>query len=112
MLDKIDKQIDSYDSKVGSSLNHINVDSEGRLTVGDLERALKVIKHAPTDEIICGIVKKLDVDSDGHVVLNDVLDLIKEEGLGVVVDDAEEKLVGVGREMRDDKPRKEDILQS
>ncbi|KAG8906052.1 hypothetical protein FRB99_007709 [Tulasnella sp. 403] len=112
MLDKIDKQIASYDSKVGLSLNHINVDSEGRLTVGDLERALKLIKHAPGDDLIAGIVKKLDVDSDGYVVLEDVLALVKDEGLGIVVDDAEEKLLGVGRDMRDDKPRKEDILQS
>lgn len=112
MLDKIDKQIESYDSKVGVSLDHINVDSEGRLTVGDVERALKLIKHAPSDDQIAGICKKLDIDDDGLVVLSDVMDLVKDEGLGVVVDDAEEKLAGVSRELKDDKPRKEDILQS
>ncbi|KAG9046188.1 hypothetical protein FS837_004900 [Tulasnella sp. UAMH 9824] len=112
MLDKIDKQIESYDSKVGVSLDHINVDSEGHLTVGDLERALKLIKHAPSDDQIAGICKKLDIDDDGLVPLSDVMDLIKDEGLGVVVDDAEEKLAGVSRELKDDKPRKEDILQS
>ncbi|KAG8957599.1 hypothetical protein FRC00_003752, partial [Tulasnella sp. 408] len=112
MLDKIDKQIESYDSKVGVSLDHIDVDNEGRLTVGDVERALKLIKHAPSDDQIAGICKKLDIDDDGLVVLSDVMDLIKDEGLGVVVDDAEEKLAGVSRELKDDKPRKEDILQS
>ncbi|KIO34413.1 hypothetical protein M407DRAFT_16936 [Tulasnella calospora MUT 4182] len=112
MLDKIDKQIESYDSKVGVSLDHISVDSEGRLTVGDVERALKLIKHAPDDDAISGICKKLDIDDDGLVVLSDVMDLIKDEGLGVVVDDAEEKLAGASRELKDDKPRKEDILQS
>ncbi|KAG8928946.1 hypothetical protein FRC01_005153 [Tulasnella sp. 417] len=112
MLDKIDKQIESYDSKVGVSLDHINVDQEGRLTVGDVERALKLIKHAPSDDQIAGICKKLDIDDDGLVVLNDVMDLVKDEGLGVVVDDAEEKLAGVSRELKDDKPRKEDILHS
>lgn len=111
-MDKIDKQIESYDSKVGVSLDHINIDREGRLTVGDVERALKLIKHAPGDDAIAGICKKLDLDDDGLVVLNDVMDLIKDEGLGVVVDDAEGELVGVGREMKDDKPRKEDILHS
>lgn len=83
MLDKIDKQIASYDSRVGTSLDHITIDSQGRMSVDDLERALGLIKHAPDEEAIGGIVKKLDVDSDGLVVLEDVLGLVKEEGLGV-----------------------------
>ncbi|KAG8863085.1 hypothetical protein FRB96_009265 [Tulasnella sp. 330] len=112
MLDKIDKQIASYDKRMGKSLDHINIDHEGRVTVGELERALKLIKHAPGDDVIEGIVKKLDVDSDGLVVLEDVLSLVKDEGLGICVDDEAEKLISLGREIKkDDKPRKEDILQ-
>jgi hypothetical protein len=30
--------------------------------------------------------------------------------VGVVVDDEEEKLLGTSRDIRDDKPRKEDII--
>jgi len=82
MLDKIDKQIESYDSRVGTSLDHINIDAQGRMSVGDLERALGYIKHAPDAEAIDGIIKKLDVDNDGLVVLEDVVGLVKEEGLG------------------------------
>jgi LETM1 and EF-hand domain-containing protein 1, mitochondrial len=82
MLDKCDKQIDSYESRVGTSLDHIAIDAEGRMSVGDLERALRLIKHAPDENAIEGIVKKLDVDSDSFVVLEDVLGLVKEEGLG------------------------------
>jgi hypothetical protein len=41
-----------------------------------------VIKHAPPPEVVQGVVKKLDVDSDGYVMLEHVLDLIGEEGLG------------------------------
>ena len=85
MLDKIDKQIASYDSKVGLSLDHIDIDKEGRITVGDLKRALKLNKHAPGDELCDGIVKKLDVDSDGLVPFGDVLALVKDEGLGASV---------------------------
>jgi LETM1 and EF-hand domain-containing protein 1, mitochondrial len=47
-----------------------------------LEQALSVIKHAPPPEVVQGIVKKLDVDDDGYVILEHVLDLIGEEGLG------------------------------
>jgi len=54
----------------------------GRISVHDLEQALKVIKHAPPPEVVQGVVKKLDVDSDGYVMLEHVLDLIGEEGLG------------------------------
>jgi LETM1 and EF-hand domain-containing protein 1, mitochondrial len=54
----------------------------GRISVQDLEQALKVIKHAPPPEVVQGVVKKLDVDDDGYVVLEEILDLIGEEGLG------------------------------
>lgn len=41
-----------------------------------------MIKHAPEPEVVKRVVKKLDVDDDGYVVLEHVLDLIGEEGLG------------------------------
>lgn len=34
------------------------------------------------------------------------------QSIGTVVSAEEEKLVGLGRDLRDEKPRKEDILQS
>lgn len=82
MLNKIDKQLSAYDEKVGSSLQLIQLDPHGRISVEDLEEALKVIKHAPEPEVVQGVVKKLDVDQDGYVVLEHVMDLIGEEGLG------------------------------
>jgi LETM1 and EF-hand domain-containing protein 1, mitochondrial len=78
------------------------------------------------------VVKKLDVDDDGYVVLEEILDLIGEEGLGtspsmhwfvnrltcgiigVVVDAEAQDLLGQGRELlksKAAKPRKEDIVQ-
>jgi LETM1 and EF-hand domain-containing protein 1 len=104
----------------------------GRISVQDLEQALKVIKHAPPPEVVQGVVKKLDVDDDGYVVLEEILDLIGEEGLGashsmhslvnrltcvitgVVVDAEAQDLLGQGRELlksKAAKPRKEDIVQ-
>ena len=99
MLTKIDKQLDAYDKKVGSSLQLVQMDpngrpfretdcvslltdSVGRISVQDLEQALKVIKHAPEPEVVKRVVKKLDVDDDGYVLLEHVLDLVGEEGLG------------------------------
>lgn len=110
----------------------MDIDSQiGRISVQDLEQALHVIKHAPPPEVVQGIVKKLDVDDDGYVVLEEILDLIGEEGLGmyhlsyvviqaltkvpgVVVDAEAQDLLGQGRELlksKAAKPRKEDIVQ-
>lgn len=82
MLTKIDSQLSDYDSRVGSSLQLISADPQGRISVRDLEHALGVIKHKPDAETVEGIVRKLDVDQDGFVVLEHVLDLVREEGLG------------------------------
>ncbi|KAG8702493.1 hypothetical protein FRC08_003454 [Ceratobasidium sp. 394] len=111
MLTKIDQQLEAYDAKVGSSLQMITCDSQGKIPVHDLERALRVIKHAPGEDEIEGLVRKLDVDHDGYVVLEHVLGLVREEGLGIVLDDEAKSIVGQGREIIDSRPKKEDIVQ-
>jgi hypothetical protein len=83
MLTKIDKQIEAYDSRVGSSLQMISAD-QGRISVQDLEKALAVIKHKPEDQVGLAVIQKLDADKDGFVELEHVLDLVREEGLGTV----------------------------
>ncbi|KAG8745569.1 hypothetical protein FRC10_007747 [Ceratobasidium sp. 414] len=112
MLTKIDQQLEAYDAKVGSSLQMITCDSQGKIPVHDLERALRVIKHAPGEDEIEGLVHKLDVDHDGYVVLEHVLGLVREEGLGIVLDDEAKSIVGQGREIIDSRPKKEDIVQA
>lgn len=97
MLGKLDKQLEAYDEKVGNSLQIVKLDPHGKalgsfgggcslpagkISVHDLEQALSVIKHAPSPEVVRGVVQKLDVDGDGFVLLEHVLDLIGEEGLG------------------------------
>jgi LETM1 and EF-hand domain-containing protein 1 len=54
----------------------------------------------------------LDVDKDGFVELEHVLGLVKEEGLGIVLDDDAQSLIGQGIEIKNSKPRKEDIVQA
>jgi len=68
MIKKIDSQLEKYDEKVGSSLNVIQTNAKGQISLADLKRAMVAIKHAPKEEDIEGIGKKLDVDSDGFVV--------------------------------------------
>lgn len=82
MLTKIDTQLQEYDSRVGSSLQMISADAQGRISVQDLEKALAVIKHKPDDEVGQAVIQKLDVDRDGFVELEHVLGLVREEGLG------------------------------
>lgn len=89
MLVSIDKELARYDSEIGTKLNILKPDEEGRLTIGDLEEVLKVIKNHPEDERIKNIVKKLDKDSDGFVALQEIIHLAEEEynrseGTGIV----------------------------
>ncbi|KAJ7285927.1 LETM1-like protein-domain-containing protein [Mycena rebaudengoi] len=111
MLTKIDSQIQAYDARVGSSLQLISADAQGRISVQDLEKALAVIKHKPDDVVGQAVIQKLDVDKDGFVELEHVLGLVREEGLGIVMDDDAQSLLGQGREIKNSKPRKEDIVQ-
>jgi LETM1 and EF-hand domain-containing protein 1 len=109
MIQKIDKELEQYDSEVGSKLNLIQANESGQISVHDLEEALRVIKHTPGDnERIKKIVKKLDVDGDGLVFLDHISELCTEgEGLGVLVkkepESSDEKVK---------KPKKEDIIQT
>ncbi|KAF8959033.1 LETM1-like protein-domain-containing protein [Flammula alnicola] len=111
MLAKIDTQLQEYDNRVGSSLQLISADPQGRISVQDLETALAVIKHRPDDEISHAVIQKLDVDQDGFVELEHVLGLVKEEGLGILLDDEAQSIIGQGKELKNSKPRKEDIVQ-
>ncbi|CCM03687.1 uncharacterized protein FIBRA_05831 [Fibroporia radiculosa] len=111
MLTKIDQQLSDYDARVGSSLQMISCDSQGRISVQDLEKALAVIKHKPDEEVGHRVIEKLDVDKDGFVELEHVLGLVREEGLGTVLDDEAQSIIGQGDELKKSKPRKEDIVQ-
>jgi len=111
MLTKIDQQLSDYDERVGSSLQMISCDPQGRISVHDLEKALAVIKHKPDEEVGHKVIEKLDVDKDGFVELEHVLGLVREEGLGTLLDDEAQSIIGQGKELKKNKPRKEDIVQ-
>ena len=110
----------------------ISCDPQGRISVQDLHKALKVIKHQPDENVGYAVIQKLDVDKDGFVELEHVLGLVREEGLGmcnssishhftrvlnyislpgIVIDNEAQDLIGQGKELKASKPRKEDIVQ-
>ncbi|RHZ56713.1 hypothetical protein Glove_397g12 [Diversispora epigaea] len=108
MIQKIDKELEQYDTEVGSKLNIIQANESGQISVNALEEALRIIKHTPGDnERIKKIVKKLDADGDGLVFLDHISELCTEgEGLGVLVENENES----NKEEKVKKPKKEDIV--
>ncbi|WVW82468.1 hypothetical protein I302_104479 [Kwoniella bestiolae CBS 10118] len=118
MIQTIDTQLEKYDEKVGSSLNVIETSPHGQIALVDLKKALGVIKHKPSDEIIEGLGKKLDVDQDGFVELDHVIELTQDHGLGILLEDEEARnILDKGSDIRHSKdvkelkPKREDILQ-
>uniref|UniRef100_V5GT45 Mitochondrial proton/calcium exchanger protein n=2 Tax=Kalmanozyma brasiliensis (strain GHG001) TaxID=1365824 RepID=V5GT45_KALBG len=115
MLQKIDTQLEEYDRDVGSRMNLIETSQTGKISVDDLEQALRLIKHKPEDEVIEKIVDKLDVDHDGLVPLDDVLELAQAEtGLGILRDEGVKEIHAQGKEIRSKdglKPKKSDIVE-
>ncbi|WOO86043.1 Mitochondrial proton/calcium exchanger protein [Vanrija pseudolonga] len=119
MIKKVDAELEKYDERVGASLNLINTNHKGQISLADLKSALRVIKHAPPEDVIEGLGKKLDVDQDGFVDLDHVLELTQDDGLGIVIDDAASDLVNKGKDIRHStdvkevkelKPKREDII--
>lgn len=115
MLEKIDNQLEEYDRDVGSRMHLIEASHTGKISVDDLEQALRLIKHKPEDEVIEKIVDKLDVDHDGLVPLDDVLELARAEtGLGILRDEGVKQIHAQGKEIRNGdtlKPKKSDIVE-
>ncbi|KAG0324786.1 hypothetical protein BGZ99_001455 [Dissophora globulifera] len=114
MIAKLDQELQAYDADVGNKLQAFQANERGELTVKDIESALKVIKHAPDEEKIKQIVKKLDVDGDGLVLLSLIVDLAdlveQEEGTGVLVEG--KKIQGKDLEAeKDTRLKKEDVLK-
>ncbi|KAH9048224.1 LETM1-domain-containing protein [Lactarius hengduanensis] len=111
MLTKLDKQLEEYDARVGGSLQLIACDAAGSIPVRDLSKALSMIRHRPEEDVVAHVVDKLDVDHDGFVELEHVLGLAREEGLGIVVETDETDARSLLGEIKESKPRKEDIVQ-
>ncbi|KAG0042023.1 hypothetical protein BGZ83_000994 [Gryganskiella cystojenkinii] len=114
MIAKLDLEIAAYDADVGNKLQAFQANERGELSVADIEAALKVIKHAPDADNIKQIVKKLDVDGDGLVLLSHIVELADlvedEEGTGVLVEGKKVHTSDKDAE-KDKKLKKEDVVK-
>ncbi|KAF9361787.1 hypothetical protein BGX26_011782 [Mortierella sp. AD094] len=114
MIAKLDQELQAYDADVGNRLQAFQANERGELTVTDIEEALKVIKHAPDAEKIKQIVKKLDADGDGLVLLSHIVELAdlveQEEGTGVLVEGKKTHNKHIEEE-KETKLKKEDLLK-
>ncbi|KAF9544007.1 hypothetical protein EC957_000276 [Mortierella hygrophila] len=96
MISKLDEELVVYESHSQEKFKPMETNDRNKLTVAEVEAALRIIKHTPDDETIRLIVQKLDVDSDGLIQLDhiyELADLVEQEegtggvfGEGVVVD--------------------------
>ncbi|KAI9209226.1 LETM1-like protein-domain-containing protein [Polychytrium aggregatum] len=89
MIASLEKELIKYDAEIGSKLNLVKPNEEGKISLEEIEEVLKVIKDYPNDDRVKHIVKELDVDGDGFVSIAEVLVLAQEhsnkEGYGVVL---------------------------
>ncbi|KAF9198423.1 hypothetical protein BGZ49_000757 [Haplosporangium sp. Z 27] len=113
MIAKLDKELQAYDADVGNKLQAFQANERGELTVKDIEEALKVIRHAPDGEKIKQIVRKLDSDGDGLVLLSHIVELAdlveQEEGTGVLVEGKKVQDKNLEAE-KEKKLKKEDLV--
>ncbi|KAF9568318.1 hypothetical protein EC968_002971 [Mortierella alpina] len=113
MISRLDQELEAFDAAVGNTLQMFKPNERGEVTVADLEAALKVIRHAPTEDNIKQIVKRLDADGDGLVLLDHIVQLAdwveQEEGQGVLLGGWDMQPAGK-REEGPKRLRKEDIL--
>ncbi|CAO3572625.1 unnamed protein product [Mortierella alpina] len=115
IISRLDHELEAFDAAVGNTLQAFQTNERGEVTIADLEAALKVIRHAPAEENIKQIVRRLDVDDDGLILLDHIVQLAdwveQEEGHGVVLGGLDIQQEGRGTTGPNNRPRKEDILK-
>lgn len=103
MLEKIDEQLEAYEEEVGSKMHIIEASPSGKISVDDLEQALRLIKHRPSEDVLERLVDSMDKDKDGLVPLHEVVALAQQEiGLGIVREDSIKDIAGQGRKLGDE----------
>jgi len=91
--------------------NSLRVTRQDESRFETLPRRLSMIRHRPEEDVVAHVVEKLDVDHDGYVELEHVLGLAREEGLGIVIENEQTDARNLLGEIKESKPRKEDIVQ-
>ncbi|CAO1622115.1 unnamed protein product [Sympodiomycopsis kandeliae] len=100
MLEHIDRQLEEYEKEVGSKMHIIEASPTGKISVDDLEQALRLIKHRPSEDVLERLVDSMDKDKDGLIPLAEVVALAEQEsGLGIVREDSIKDITGQGRKL-------------
>lgn len=89
-------------------MNTIAVGEDGKLALIDLKKALREIRHSPSEDEIDVLVGKLDVDHDGFVTLQEILSLAETEGLGVLLEGQSADIVEEAQKVQ--KLKREDVI--
>lgn len=73
LIEQIEKDIDKVDESIADSLNLLDKDKDGVITVDELRHALSVLKEKPSEELIREIINRIDADKDGVITVKDIL---------------------------------------
>jgi LETM1 and EF-hand domain-containing protein 1 len=73
MISDLDKELEKYDTDIGSKLSMIKTNQLGQISVDQLEIALRMIRNHPDEAKLKDIVSQLDKDGDGFVFLDELV---------------------------------------
>ncbi|KAG2381760.1 hypothetical protein C9374_006144 [Naegleria lovaniensis] len=73
LIEQIEKDIDKVDESIADSLNLLDKDKDGVITVDELRHALSVLKEKPSEDLIREIIDRIDADKDGVITVKDIL---------------------------------------
>ncbi|KAJ1506549.1 hypothetical protein HMI54_015310 [Coelomomyces lativittatus] len=95
LISRIAMDLENCESEVGTTLNLVHMDSEGRISKDDLKTVLNVTKLRTDSEVVQQVFHVLDKDRDGRVALEELLSVAEQlkdqEGQGVIMDEVKTK---------------------
>ena len=78
MITNLEKEVTQVESQLGSKLNLIRLRPDGKVSVEELEKVLTLTRDHPDNESVKKIVRRLDVDSDGFVPVEEIVGIVEE----------------------------------
>ncbi|GKA85109.1 mitochondrial proton/calcium exchanger protein-like protein [Tanacetum coccineum] len=75
MLQKLEKDIDDVDAKIGDKWRVLDRDYDGKVTSEELASATAYLKDAMAKEGIIELISKLSKDKDGKILVEDIVKL-------------------------------------
>lgn len=73
LIGKLEEDIEHVDSAIGDSLNMMDKDKDGVISVDEVRETLKLLKDKPSDDVVEEIITRLDKNNDGKISLKEIL---------------------------------------